>query len=819
MAMRRSVGLLSLLICCAAVPLSAKEPPPRKIDFNRDIRPILSDTCFACHGPDSEARETDLRFDRKESAFGELSDGGFAIVPGNSADSQLIERITSDDDALRMPPEDSNKKLTADQIKLLKQWIDAGAEWDKHWALVPPHRSQPPTVSKPDWPRNAIDQFILARLDAEGLSPSPQADRVTLIRRLSFDLIGLPPTIAEVEAFVGDKRPDAYERLVDRLLASPHFGERLAVYWLDLVRYADTVGYHGDQTRSVSAYRDYVIGAFNANLPYDQFTIEQLAGDLLPKAGREQKVAAGYNMLGMTTIEGGAQAKEYLAKYAADRVRTTSVVWMGATLGCAECHDHKFDPYTARDFYSFASFFADIQQKGVANPAANLLLPTKEQQQQLTELETKLAAAQVTFNALEAEHKKVQENQQASSASPANAESSEEPPVNDELKQRLAAAKSELANVKRLQKRLLSTIRKTISPVSGEPREMHVLARGDWMDESGDVVQPAIPAALGTLPTVERRATRLDLAHWLVSREQPQTARVFVNRLWKLYFGHGLSSVLDDLGSQGERPSHPELLNWLAVEFMESGWDVKHMIRLIVTSSTYRQSSLDNDELRTRDPENRLLARQSRFRIEAEFVRDTALEISGLLVQEIGGEPVRPYQPAGYYGYLNFPKRTYQPHKSDKQFRRGVYMHWQRTFLHPMLLAFDGPSREECTAERPISNTPLAALTLLNDPSFVEASRAFAERILKEGGTTDDDQLSWAWRQAVSRTPNDRELELLRTLLGKHRKSFTNDREAAEKLIGVGLHTTPPDSDLIELAAWTSVARTIINLNETITRN
>ncbi|QDT47866.1 Planctomycete cytochrome C [Symmachiella dynata] len=819
MAMRRSVGLLSLLICCAAVPLCAAEPPPRKIDFNRDIRPILSDTCFACHGPDGESRETELRFDHKESAFGELSDGSFAIVPGQSAESQLIERITSDDDALRMPPEDSNKKLTAEQIELLKQWIDDGAAWDEHWALVPPQRSQPPTMTSPNLPRNAIDQFILARLDAEGLSPSPQADRVTLIRRLSFDLIGLPPTVAEVEAFVGDQRPDAYERLVERLLASPHFGERLAVYWLDLVRYADTVGYHGDQTRSVSAYRDYVIDAFNANRPYDQFTIEQLAGDLLPNASREQKVAAGYNMLGMTTIEGGAQAKEYLAKYAADRVRTTSVVWMGATLGCAECHDHKFDPYTARDFYSFASFFADIQQKGVANPAANLLLPTEKQQQQLTELETQLAAAQATYNELEAEHKKVAENQPAGNASTPETESGEEPAVDEELKQRLNAAKGELANAKRLHKRLLSTIRKTISPVSGDPREMRVLARGDWMDEAGEVVQPAIPAALGALPPMERRATRLDLAQWLVSREQPQTARVFVNRLWKLYFGRGLSSVLDDLGSQGERPSHPELLDWLAVEFMESGWDIKHMIRLIVTSSTYRQSSLDNNELRTRDAQNRLLARQSRFRIEAEFVRDTALEISGLLVKDIGGEPVRPYQPAGYYGYLNFPKRTYQPHNSDLQYRRGVYMHWQRTFLHPMLLAFDGPSREECTAERPISNTPLAALTLLNDPSFVEASRAFAERILNEGGTTDDEQLSWAWRQAVSRTPDDRELELLRKLLDKHRQSFANDHEAAEKLMGVGLHTTPPDSDLIELAAWTSVARTIINLNETITRN
>jgi len=802
--LRIAVGLLWVL-GFAAPKLLAAEPAKREIDFNRDVRPILSDYCFACHGPDEEARETELRFDQKESALGELYPGEFAVVPGKPAESLLVERITSEDETLRMPPVEFGKRLSADQVKTLTDWIDAGAEWQEHWSLVPPQKSPPPDVDKTEWPRNDIDRFILTRLESEQLAPSAEADRITLIRRLSFDLTGLPPTLEETQAFLQDDREDAYERLVERLLTSPHFGERLAVYWLDLVRYADTVGFHGDQERTISAYRDYVIEAFNENMPFDQFTIEQLAGDLLPNPTRRQKVAAGFNMLGMTTIEGGAQAKEYLAKYAADRVRTTSGVWMAATLGCAECHDHKFDPYSTRDFYRFASFFADIQQKGVENPAANLLLPTPEQETRLEQLNSELAEAEKSLKELE--------------VASADATETVDPETEAEQKKQLQDAKSQLANLQKEHKRLMGQIRKTISPVSGEPRVMRVLARGDWMDESGEVVQPGIPAAMGELRESDARATRLDLARWLVSPDHPQTARVFVNRLWKLYFGHGLSSVLDDLGSQGERPTHPELLDWLAVEFVESGWDVKHLIRLMVTSATYRQSSVTTAEMRDRDPLNRLYARQSRFRIEAEFVRDTALAISGLLVRDIGGEPVRPYQPAKYYAYLNFPKRTYSHHRDERQYRRGVYVHWQRTFLHPMLLAFDAPSREECTAERPISNTPLAALTLLNDPSFVEASRAFAARILKEGGEEDDQKLAWAFGQAVSREPSEREMTLLRELLKKHRESFAADRAAAEKLQEVGMRPTPDDLDVVELSAWTSIARTILNLNETITRN
>lgn len=805
---RKQILFLGIALCLSSgFAAYAADPKPQDVDFNRDIRPILSDYCFECHGPDSSSRATDFRLDRKEFALAKLDDGDFAIVPGDHGKSQLYQRITSDDDVLRMPPEDFTRQLSPKQIETLKRWIEGGAKWDEHWSLVPPRRPKLPAVVNKTWPRNPIDRFVLARLEAKKLVPSSETDRVTLIRRLSFDLTGLPPEIKEVEAFVEDKRSDAVERLVERLLKSPHYGERMAVNWLDLVRYADTVGYHGDQERAISPYRDYVIGAFNNNLPFDRFTIEQLAGDLLPGATRDQKIAAGFNMLGMTTIEGGAQAKEYLAKYAADRVRTTAGVWMAATMGCAECHDHKYDPYTMRDFYSLASFFADIQQKGVGNPSANLLLSTPAQERQLAKFDEQIAAAKSTVKKLTAEAKANAEDKTASKEKPSAAEKA------------LEAAKKQLASMEKQRKNLDKSIRKTISPVAGEPRVMRVLGRGDWMDETGEIVQPAVPEYLGEIGNAERRATRLDLANWLVSRDQPQTARVFVNRLWKLYFGKGLSSILDDLGSQGEQPSHPELLDWLAVEFVESGWDVKHLIRLIVTSSTYRQSSLESDTLRKIDPVNRLLARQSRFRIEAEFVRDTVLSIGGLLVKETGGESIRPYQPTGYYAYLNFPKRKYQQSSGSDQYRRGVYMHWQRTFLHPMLLAFDAPSREECTAQRTVSNTPLAALTLLNDPSMVEAARSFAERIVREGGTETDARLTWAWRRTVSRTPSPRELDLLRKLLKQHRDEFAADRKAAETLLATGLSPVAKDMDAVELAAWTSVARAIINLNETITRN
>ena len=579
----------------------------------------------------------------------------------------------------------------------------------------------------------------------------------------------------------------AYEKLVDRLMASLHFGERMAIHWLDLVRYADSVGYHGDQERSVSPYRDYVINAFNDDLPFDQFTVEQIAGDLLPRATVQQKVASGYNMLGMTSIEGGVQPEEYLAKYAADRVRTTSLVWMGATLGCAECHDHKFDPYTTRDFYRFAAFFSDIQQKGNGNPEGNLNVPGKEQSKLLVQHEEMVETLKSRI------------------------EETGEP---EKLK-----LVEELKRLTENQNRLNKMIRQTISPVSGEPRITRVLERGDWMDQSGEVVLPGVPDFMEGSLDENRRLSRMDLSQWLVSRDHPQTARVWINRLWRLFYGRGLSPIVDDTGLQGGWPTHPALLDWLAVELIESGWDVKHIVRLMVTSRTYRQTSNPQVESELADPENRWFSRQSRFRIEAELIRDYALAVSGLLVKTIGGNSIKPYQPEGYYSYLNFPKRVYQTSSGVSQYKRGLYMHWQRTFLHPMLLAFDAPSREQCVAQRPISNTPLAALTLLNDPTFVESARSLAVRVIQEGGATDRDRVAWLYVHVLSRNPDQREREVLRNLVRVHRGHYDKNPQEADRLLVIGNYRVPSSLNRMEVAAWISACRVVLNLNETIMRN
>jgi hypothetical protein len=765
---------------------------PDRVEFNRDIRPILSDNCFQCHGPDKNTREAGLRLDLREEAVA-IRDGAVAIVPGDSATSHLVKRITNPDPNYHMPPAESEKALSKHEIALLTRWVEQGAEYQSHWAYIKPVAAPMPKVQGEAWVRNPIDHFVLARLEADGLTPSAEADRVTLIRRLSFDLIGLPPKPEEVAAFVYDSRANAYEHLVDRLLASEHFGERMAIYWLDLVRYADTVGYHGDQTRGASAYRDYIINAFNANLPFDRFTRDQLAGDLLESPTQEQILATGYNRLNMVTREGGAQDMDYLVRYAADRVRTTASVWMGSSLGCAQCHDHKFDPFTTQDFYSFGAFFADIKERGVQSESGNegpfppfVAFPTDEEVAEMEMLTTRLAELGTLL------------------------ENPEAPNLEDLQK--------EHRDTQRKKHHLEASMVTSAVTESAEPRMMRVLARGNWQDESGAVVTPAVPAFIGGLESGSAQSTRLDLAAWLTSAENPLTARVFVNRLWKMCFGTGISKVLDDVGSQGEWPTHPELLDHLAVVFMDSGWDIKHTIRYIVTSATYRQASAVSPELRERDPYNRLMARQSRFRLEAELVRDNALRISGLLVPTVGGRSVRPYQPAGYYRELNFPVREYQVDTGENLYRRGVYTHWQRTFLHPSLLAFDAPNREECTAERTISNSPLQALVLMNDPTYIEAARVFAERIVREGGESVDARIAWAYRHALSRAPNTREAEVMADLYARHRAEFAEDRGAAAAFIDIGEMPAPAALDAVELAAWSSVSRTLFNLHETIYR-
>lgn len=788
-----AVFSLSLVTQRAHTAPSKKDnaPIPDKIDYERDIRAILSNNCFACHGPDKKHRKAKLRLDTKEGLFTE-NDGITPVVPGKTDKSELYARIVAKDPDDLMPPKKSRKELTARQIALLKKWIEQGAPWQGHWAFQPLRRPALPTAAgkNKSWPINAIDRFILARLVKEKLSPAAQADKHTLIRRLYFDIIGLPPTPAQVAAFVKDKSPKAYEKLVDQLLASSHYGERMAIHWLDLVRYADTVGYHGDQDHNISPYRDYVIKAFNDNMAYDQFTVEQLAGDLLPNASMWQKIASGYNRLLQTTHEGGAQDKEYLAIYAADRVRNVSSVWMGATLGCAQCHNHKYDPYTQVDFYSLASFFADVQEKGAYGGANSI--PTKrppemrawniQQAQQIEQINKQIDKLKSTKGAAA------------------------------ETKKKIAVLEKQKAD-------LTKKFRMTMVTVAVKPRTMRVLARGDWMDNSGAIVQPATPKFLPPLKKAKTRATRLDLARWFTSKQNPLTSRVFVNRLWKLFYGKGISARLDDLGAQGESPAYPQLLDFLAVEFIESGWNIKHMVKLMVMSRAYRQSSLASPALQRRDPNNRLLARQSRWRLEAEMIRDNALAVSGLLISKLGGHSAKPYQPAGYYKHLNFPTRKYRADADENQYRRGVYTHWQRIFLHPMLKAFDAPTREECTAQRPVSNTPAAALVLLNDPTFVEAARALAVATIKNGGTTIDTRLTYMWKQALGRSPDRAELAVLRNLYRSDLAEYKADRKAADQLLTVGLYRAPKELDRAELAAWTSVSRAILNLNETITRN
>lgn len=789
----RSLIVFGVGLLAAGRWASGAEPSADPVEYQRDIRPILSNHCFRCHGPDAETREADLRLDTRDGLFGEASSGDSLIAPGQAAASELYRRLAAEHDDERMPPADANKPLNDQQIALVRRWIEEGAPWHKHWAYLPPVRVEPPPVADNNWPHGAIDQFVLARLEREGLSPSPPADPVTLARRLSLDLTGLPPAPAVVAAYAADPSEEAYRALVDQLLASPHYGERLAMYWLDLVRYADSCGYHSDVDQPIAPYRDYVIAAFNDNLPFDRFTREQLAGDLLPEPTLAQRIATGYNRLNKTTEEGGAQAGEYLAKSAADRVRTASGVWLAATVGCAECHDHKFDPFTARDFYSFAAIFADIEDQGVYKAGYHdpvVKVPTAEQQARGEELDAQQRACDEQLAALSSEQ-------------------------TDERKQ----IEAELAKLKKERERLDRSIARSMVSVAATPRETRILPRGNWLDSSGEVVEPAVPAFLSAGTGSPARYTRLDLADWLFTADHPLTARVFVNRLWKLYFGIGLSKSLDDFGVQGEPPTHPELLDWLAVEFRDSGWDIKHLVRLIVTSQTYRQSSIPTPELWQRDPQNRLLARQSRWRLEAELVRDQALATSGLLVRTIGGPSVKPYQPDGYWEFLNFPKRTWKTDGGDSQYRRGLYTHWQRTFLHPSLLAFDAPSREECTAERATSNTPKGALALLNDPTFVESARALAVRVLREAPADDDGRVAWAWRECTSRAPEPAELAALVELLAANRMRYTADEAAVRSLAEVGQLRWPTDLDPAELAAWTAVARAVLNVHECIARN
>lgn len=772
------VTQLSILLACTSFTFSRAQGQATT-DFNHEIRPILSNACFKCHGPDEETRHAELRLDVRDESLDW---------------SKVVERISSNDPAEVMPPPESGLLLAPTERETLKQWIEAGAPYAAHWAFVPPQKTNPPVVNQTDWPRQAIDHFILARLEQEGLRPSVEANRGTIIRRLSFDLTGLPPTAEEVAEFQADDSANPVESLVDRLLSSPHFGERMAQVWLDLARYADSDGYHDDTSRSMWRYRDYVIESFNRNKSFDQFTVEQLAGDLLPNATVEQKIGSAFHRNGPTSSEGGADAKEYAVRYAVDRVNTTARTWLGVTLECAECHDHKYDPIATREFYQMFAFFNQVPE----NPLQRDLqvppimpAPTREQEEQL-------AAMSDIVKSLESE---------------ANAAGSD-PASREESKQNFEAAK------KRLEEFAGSFPQLRVMADVPERRPTFVLVRGDFRS-LGEEVQPGVPAALGTLPS-DMKADRLALARWVTSRNNPLTARVMVNRLWQMVFGVGLVKTSGEFGSQGDRPSHPELLDFLAVEFMEGGWDVKHLLRLIVTSATYRQSSNVSAELLERDPENRLLTRGPRFRLPAEFIRDNALAISGLLDRDRppGGPSVKPYQPGDLwreFSYGDSPDKSYVRDKGSELYRRGIYTFWKRSVLHPGLAIFDAPNREVCTAERSRTNTPLQAFLLLNDETYIEAARVFAERVMKSHSAFDE-RLCYAFLLAVARPPTEQESKLLQELLDEMLSEFQADEAASTALLAIG--DAPRAADLLpaEHAAWTCVANAILNFDQTLTK-
>jgi len=994
------------------------------IEFNRDVRPILSNHCFTCHGPDAASRESGLRLDQRPAAIRAADSGLPAIIPGNAEESQLIIRVRAEDPAERMPPAHTKAYLNADQITTLAEWIDQGAEYETHWAFTPVSRVEVPLAGNSDWPRNTIDQFVLDKLNQHGLQPAPEATRETLIRRVAFDLTGLPPDIPEIDAFLQDTSRDAYERMVERYLAKPEYGEHMARHWLDLARYADTNGYQYDTERTQWVWRDYVIDAYNRNMRFDDFTIQQLAGDLLPDATPQTRLATGFHRNHGITIEGGIIDEEYRTEYVMDRLVTTGNVWLGMTVGCARCHDHKYDPISQNEFYQLYAFFNQVPERGMNGFAPQETIPSplgdrRQQQldaelaklrlllkapvdvpaelrrwtqslshagnsgwqilhpisavssggstltplddgsllagdanprQDIYEITARTQAANFTAIRLEAlthdslpgggpgrhsnsnfvlsefevtvrsladpsQSQQLQFSKAIADYSQANYEiakaidgttannngwavdgptrkqnatalfvakesfgyeggtelqfrlrheagfathgigrprlSVTTDPVDSlsfegvptEIRQIAATPASdrshEQTNV--LQDYFLAhhhphqNIHKRIAALNQQmseayPKTMimqdmkkwrptHVLNRGQY-NEPLEKVQANVPAIFPPLPDGEP-ASRLELARWLVSADHPLTARVAVNRYWQRLFGTGLVKTSEDFGLQGELPSHPELLDWLAGEFIHSGWDIKHIHRLILTSATYRQSSHVGSAAYQRDPENRLLARGPRLRLDAEEVRDAALFCSGLLVNRLGGPSVYPYQPKGLWLELNNRpgySKEYPQGSGEDLYRRSIYTFWKRTVPSPMLKTFDAPEREFCTVRRSRTNTPLQALVSLNGIQFVEAARNLAQRMLREGGRSTADQITFGFRTVTARPPRSEELSILVESYHAEVKRFSADPKDARALLQIGDSKHDGELDEFQLAAMTSVARLLFNLNEAITR-
>ncbi|MDF1852710.1 MAG: PSD1 and planctomycete cytochrome C domain-containing protein [Verrucomicrobiales bacterium] len=776
------------------------------VQFNRDIRPILSDRCFHCHGPDEHERKADLRLDQtggEDGAYRAL-DGVAGIVPGSLEESEVWYRIISDDEDDVMPPPDSHKKPLTDREKeLFKKWIEEGAKYEEFWAFVPPAQPETPRVKNLGWSEKPIDLFVMRKLEEKGLQPKEQADRRTLIRRLSFDLTGLPPTREEIASFLSDERPDAWEQLVEQYLARPQYGEHMAKYWLDLVRFADTNGIHHDHYRDLSPYRSWVIRAFNQNLPYDEFTTYQLAGDLLPNPTQDQLIASGFHRLHLIIDRGTMLPEESFARNVLDRVESVGTAFMGLTVQCAVCHDHKYDPITAKDFFQLSAFFNNIDatpetggrsgndfKRGLQPPYIEMPTPKQEKQRaELVEME------KVVQKELELLKKSI-----AAAADPEKAE----------LEKAQKAADAKLKKIRSDKANLEMTIPAAmVMKERPEVRPAHILIRGAY-DNPGEEVGRDTPGFLPPLkPENPELKTRLDLARWFVTAENPLTARVAVNRFWQQIFGVGIVKTSEDLGAQGEWPSHPDLLDYLATRFVESGWDVKALIREMVLSETYRQSSNASPEEFEADPENRWLARGSRYRFDSEVIRDQILATSGLLNEEMYGKSVKPPQPEGLWKAVALPSsypNRFAPDTGDKIRRRSVYTFWKRGLPPPQMTILNAPTRESCTARRERTNTPLQALLLMNETEYLKAARHFAKRVLEE---EPKDRLDFAYETITSQVPDQEEAETLKALLEDLQVSYQAKPELATSLT---------EGESVELAAWTMVINTLYNLDITKTR-
>ncbi|WP_299547377.1 PSD1 and planctomycete cytochrome C domain-containing protein [Seonamhaeicola sp.] len=843
-----SNGSMGFVIFCGFLMLScnsgltdevetAYKALPRDIDFNFHVRPILSDRCFHCHGPDEKGRSADLRLDVREDAIAKLKDkDAHAIVPGKPWESELVNRILSDNAELVMPPADSKLDLSAKEKAILIKWIEQKAPWKDHWAFIKPEKVELPKIENESWARNEIDFFVSETLESNGLKPSEEADKVTLIRRLSFDLTGLPPTPEEVEQFVNDNSEDAYEKLVDRLLASPHYGERWAWEWLDVARYADTNGFQGDFSRDMWPWRDWVIQAFNNNIPYDEFTIKQLAGDLLPNASKDDILATAFNRNHPYNTEGGTIPEETRVVNVFDRVETTGTVWLGLTLECARCHDHKFDAVSQMEYYQLYDYFNQTSEEGGAwdekiKPVLNI--GTLEQEQTIEHIEAYL---ETLFDAID------------------EAELTEFPRAEG-----LAASESEVAqNVKGLDPRILARpaklrgkwqykqltkyfnkneygallkktfenkeklddlsskmLRVMVMDEVKEPRETYVLNRGGYNNPVlEEPVSMNVPKALPELPE-NMENNRLAFAKWLVSKEQPLTSRVTVNRYWQAFFGHGFVKTADDFGVQGELPTHPELLDWLSVDFQENGWDLKALFKKIVMSATYRQSSKVDESLLQKDPENKLLARATRMRLPSWMLRDQALLVSGLMVDSLGGKPVKPYQPEGIWSEATFGKIKYDQDHGDALYRRTLYSFWRR-IVGPTML-FDNSTRNKTAVKPQRTNTPLHALNTLNDVTYMEASRVLASNAIASK-TSEKERIEHIFLQVTSRKPGEKELDVLQKRLMALQQEYTGHVEEARKIAVAGEFHVDDNLDIPELASYAVVSSIVLNLDETITR-